>query len=889
MGNIFYWENKSKMGGNVILPSDFYKPVVQPTVPIPLPVLPPVNLSNTPVKSKLPKIPANPNIFPQFRQNKNIPVTLLPIFCQKTPLKIEDMISPEAREETSTEQTEKILAQVKMIIGNFAERMTPILNSFGAGLPAVSGAAAISTSALTNQEASLLGMISIMIGNGSYDLEPENPEFKERRKKIIEKFLLTKEAIYESEVSMSMVLQESIKKDNIDFAEEMLKIIEENMDLSSKDKYRLFISTIKKSKNKKLIPLIKKILKADEDSLSSIVKEEYLSLIEKNPEFAEELLDTDKINGEDKTIVLDRLKYLDKDFIKKIMNNENFTKYERAAILTEVSDTISKWERFPFISYPRKCKQLIEDILSDEKADPFFLSDIIETIKKSNIDVVREVMENDNIHSCDKFYVIPALNKSNIEYARENILNNPHINSCDMPDIIVKISDMREKLRKIIKDKVLCNDKLKSCDIADFINEIRRKSDINTEYMNFVLNNDNIPSKYKGMFYYHTNSKNLNWIKKISGYENKELVALLVFLEQHAIDTEKYHKKAIELMENKCGKDSLLNTIFSEKNLFEKYLQLLDNPNIFYSDLHRITHSTNSDIVNEFLNQNYMSIVKNFPKGTLENEILQQTKESDVIQIGKQLYINDGEKLFKWNMTKEAFDKLFPPFKRFITNQGNVGDCYLISVLIGLMNSPKGRKFLYKSFSQEGSDILCTIRAYKDYGGTKRFKNEELPETTTRMDACKGLQMLEQTYNEVALLESAEVNHPETEFLNNLDRICGGFELDALMDLTGAEKTNNIERNFKHKVARVNLNNVTKGFLGKYVNDKNNCCFVDFKDNIRRFGILGQHAYILASYDVEDNEVSLINPHNSLEIKKLDYDYFRFLVNSLVICNLEEK
>ncbi len=873
------------MAGNLVkLNSIINKPTVQPPQQV---ALPSVKLPDAPLPPQLPQTLTKPNILPSLGQKVFLSADV-PVFSQDLPIKSEDIISKEDEAKTPSEKAENFEAEVKMTFVNFAQWLTPFLQNFAPMLPSAALSAAAQLSA-ANQEASLLSMISIMISNSYCSLEPENLEFKARRNKIHEKFLLSKEVIYESGVSMGMTLQEYISEDNIDFAEEVLNIIEENTDLSSKDKYYLFISAIKKSKNKKLIPLIKKILKADEDSLSSMVKEEYLSLIEKNPETAEELLDTDKINGDDKAIVLDRIKYLDKDFIEKIMNKENFTKYERQAVLVEISDAISKWERFPFISYPKKCRQLIYDILSDEKADPFFISDIIETIKKSNVDIVREVMENDNIHSCDKFCVIPALNKSNIEYARENILNNPHINSCDKSDIIGKISDMNEKLREIIKDKLLYNDKIKSCDIVSFINEIKRKNDINIEYMNFVLNNDNIPSKYKGMFYYNTNSKNFNWIKKISSFENKDLAALLLACENFTFDIGNYHKTALDFLENKCSKEKLLDRIYFEKPFVKNSLQLLDNPNIFYSDLNTILHSTNENIASEFSNQNYMSIVKNFPKGTSENEILEKTKESDVIQVGEQLYINEGDKLFKWNMTKEAFDKLFPPFKRFIANQGNVGDCYLVSVLIGLMNSPKGRNFLYKSFSQEGNDILCTIRAYKDYGGTKRFKNGELPEITTRMDACKGLQMLEQTYNEVAILENAEVNHSEKEFLKNLDRICSGFMADALMDLTGAGKTNNIERNFKHKVTKVNQINVTKSFLGKYVNDKKNCCFVNFVDNYCRLGILGRHAYILDSYDAEDNTVCLIDPHNSLEIKKLNYNYFITLLNALIICNLEEE
>lgn len=868
------------MAGN--LPIEFNIPISKPhsmLLPIGMPNMMPLKPVNIPLKTQLPQITTNPVVITPSVTGINIPVS-----SDNLPLKPNEV---NLQGKTLFEETEDLAAQAKMAVGDFAQNMTPLLHNFGAALPAALTSIVAAMSA--NQEASLLGILSILFTKTDYSAPPyKKTELEERIKKIQERLVEEDESCG---LSVHMILPKYLKSSNIDFAEECLDIIEEEPELSFEDKYSLFICSLEKSKNEKLRPLIKKVLAAGEDKLSAITKESYLDLVEKNPEFAEELLNSDKIRGEDKRVILNLpKKFINSGFIQKIMNNEKFTAAERASIIQQAAIVLSKWNFFEFLPYSKKCEQVIEEILANEKADPAFTSDIVGTLKKSNTDIINEVIENDNIHSCDKFEVIDYSTKNTMEYSRENIFNNPHINSCDMFAIISRISKADKELRKVIKDKLLYNDKIKSCDIANFISEIKRKKEINPEYMDYVLNDDNIPSQYKGMMYYCLEEDNLEWIKQISTYEDKEMVTFLTACEKRAYDKEAYRKKVIDFLENKCSKEDLLFEIISEERDFVKNaFRLRENPRIRYFDLNPILHSTNENILNEFLNDNYTSIVKEFPQNTPENEILQKTKESDVIQIGEQLYINDGDKLFKWNMTKEACDKLFPPFKRFATNQGNIGNCYLIAVLISLMNSPKGRKYLYKSFSQEGNDILCTIRAYKDYGGTKRFENGEIPEATTMVDACKGLQMLERTYAEVALLENDEVNHPQTAFLKTLDRICGGFDMDAIMDLTGAQKTYNIEKNFKHKVAEFPHKKITREFLKKYVNSKNNCCFIDFSADSRIYDVMSLHAYILDSYNVLEDKVILIDPHDSLSVKKLSYDVFSILLNSLTICNLEEE
>ena len=57
----------------------------------------------------------------------------------------------------------------------------------------------------------------------------------------------------------------------------------------------------------------------------------------------------------------------------------------------------------------------------------------------------------------------------------------------------------------------------------------------------------------------------------------------------------------------------------------------------------------------------------------------------------------------------------------------------------------------------------------------------------------------------------------------------------------------------------------------------------------RIYDVMSSHAYILDSYKVLEDKVILIDPNDSLAVKKLSYNAFVMLLNSLTLCNLEEE
>lgn len=182
------------------------------------------------------------------------------------------------------------------------------------------------------------------------------------------------------------------------------------------------------------------------------------------------------------------------------------------------------------------------------------------------------------------------------------------------------------------------------------------------------------------------------------------------------------------------------------------------------------------------------SIVPEFAEGTDIKTAFAQTKLGDAVEIGDKMYLNDGKNLVEWNMSKEKYLELFPPVERFATVQGRLGDCYLIQTQSNAMINPKARVEFLKSFSQQGNDIVVTVKGYENYFGSNTFKdgNIKLSSNYKHCIGCKGMQMYEQTYAKVALKSNDAVDYPDTASIDNLmDRANGGQAAQTMAEVFG--------------------------------------------------------------------------------------------------------
>ena len=125
------------------------------------------------------------------------------------------------------------------------------------------------------------------------------------------------------------------------------------------------------------------------------------------------------------------------------------------------------------------------------------------------------------------------------------------------------------------------------------------------------------------------------------------------------------------------------------------------------------------------------------------------TKVGDVFKVADQdkIYVKtDENESRQLDMDKDMFIKLFPPAKRFTTQQQSIGDCYLVSTLGTLMNNDKARVALYEAFHQDGKDV--TVKFKNGYGEYK-YENAELPKDRVQKYSLKGstgIRILEDAY-----------------------------------------------------------------------------------------------------------------------------------------------
>ena len=195
------------------------------------------------------------------------------------------------------------------------------------------------------------------------------------------------------------------------------------------------------------------------------------------------------------------------------------------------------------------------------------------------------------------------------------------------------------------------------------------------------------------------------------------------------------------------------------------------------------------DIYNDLaLLKSGKSIVPEFAEGTDLKTAFEQTKLGDAVEVGGKMYLNDGNSLIEWNMTKEKYLELFPPVERFAVVQGAMPDCYLIQTLGLGMHNPKARVEFLQSFKLDGDNVVVTVKGLEDYHGSKTFTNGniELPKNNKHIIGCKGLQMYEQTYATVALRENSPVDYPSIASVDDvMNRIYFGQAAQTMADVFG--------------------------------------------------------------------------------------------------------
>ena len=228
------------------------------------------------------------------------------------------------------------------------------------------------------------------------------------------------------------------------------------------------------------------------------------------------------------------------------------------------------------------------------------------------------------------------------------------------------------------------------------------------------------------------------------------------------------------------------------------------------------------------------------PEVKSEKEGTKNVKVGDVFKVADQdkIYVKTNEKESKQlDMDKDMFVKLFPPAKRFTTQQQKIGDCYLVSTLNTVMQNPKARVAIYDAFHQEGKDVK--VKFQNGYGEYK-YENAELPKDRVQKYSLKGstgIRILEDAYG----LDS--VNKADVKFKEIMnDKIAakreeykhskGEARIQAKKSLEGHEKRLNDYIEAKKDPNKTIV--VSRGdnyYNIYYKEDENGLMFTDLKNN----------------------------------------------------------
>ena len=271
--------------------------------------------------------------------------------------------------------------------------------------------------------------------------------------------------------------------------------------------------------------------------------------------------------------------------------------------------------------------------------------------------------------------------------------------------------------------------------------------------------------------------------------------------------------------------------------------------------------------------------------------------EGEVANINGKMYCNDGEKLVELDMTKEMFEKLFPPSERFRIRQRTLGDCYNVTAMSGLLDTPKGRAYMYSMFHQEGKDVVvkfpevdfglrfdkCKPNDLAIFSLTKKEGKRALGLGSDHVKACLGITLLEEAYAVRQYYEYDDNFKANEKVVNKIFFMnekmqsslgSGGHSYDAIEDYVGRDNRDVLHLSTRDCQECIDL-------IAENINNPNLIITFDteskFKGN-SEYNLYNNHAYRIASFDKETGMVGIVNPWNCNLITNIPiYELFNYV------------
>lgn len=276
---------------------------------------------------------------------------------------------------------------------------------------------------------------------------------------------------------------------------------------------------------------------------------------------------------------------------------------------------------------------------------------------------------------------------------------------------------------------------------------------------------------------------------------------------------------------------------------------------------------------------------------TKQNNFLKRTmgldlhiKNGDTIGIGSNLFINNGGVLDRLNMTPAKYHDLFPKnVSTQVAQNRQLGDCWLISTLNGLMRKAKGKIAVLKTFGQDYEDMYIKLPSK-----TVRFpKSQIATKPQEHLTGPKGLQMQEEAVA-IKRIKTVSGDISELPYVAGvpsfLSRLNCGTQAEALHQYLPEVKPTIIEKD--KKAAQKNIikkyANKDDVFLG-LMTDSNP------KDPQKKFGeiLIPRHAFVVTSYDKKAKLVRLQDPYEPERSIRLSFERLMKFPFTLTLAKLK--
>ena len=393
-------------------------------------------------------------------------------------------------------------------------------------------------------------------------------------------------------------------------------------------------------------------------------------------------------------------------------------------------------------------------------------------------------------------------------------------------------------LRETQDDYELCLDILKNSEF------------INSDYFNLILRNTNMNNK-ELLKQYLKNKATI--FKPKDGKDEKAFLNLLLSLNRNnplpnellinPIEQQKFIQKAIKAITNHSNNEQ------------RAYWVILNGGRLGNNGLNKAMINKNflDDWENVVHGRNYF---KKFTNNMSMKSIANAVKQGEAFSINGEMYIKETNgDLTKLGYNEKVYERLFPPIDRFNTCQGQIGDCYFVTLLNTLMDKPEGRNKIYKMFKGSTEQQILISKNPNKY---IPYKFKEFDSSQRHVYNNNAFAIIEQ-YAAKNKAGKKQFNTVD-ELMRNFNAGNSSMSLRYVLDIP-LDKT--INTSVQDESSLIQL-------LKKEINSSDTIFTFGTKPKAsqqaesllnEKYDIFSEHAYAIKGFNPETNTVTISNPH----------------------------